>query len=118
MGYTGVLISMAPHSISHALVCHFACMTALLPALAAFVADVFSTAYPQGPSLPYATRSALMTMFKNDTAMWRTRLQAALQIVRPRISSCMLRKLFKAAPLQMCLQLGCGSHKGRLERAP
>ena len=63
--------------------CHAVCMTALLPVLAAFVADVFSTAYTQGPSLPYSTRSALMGMFKNDTAMWRTRLQAALQIVRP-----------------------------------
>ena len=79
-------------------------MTAL-PDVAAFVADVFSTAYSQGPSLPYSTRSTLLTMFKNDTAMWRTRLQAALQIVG---------LFLHAQPSEEAkrMQLGCGVNKG------
>ena len=50
-------------------------------AVAAFVADIYSTAVQQGPSLPAANRSALTTAFGNNPALYASRMHAALDEV-------------------------------------
>ena len=49
---------------------------------AAFVADVYNTSVQQGPTLPIATRSALMGEYRSNSTKWRNRLLAALTKVQ------------------------------------
>lgn len=48
----------------------------------ALVADIFSTAVQQGPSLPTAQRSQLTRSFSSDPALYVARIHAALDAVR------------------------------------
>ena len=47
-------------------------------AAAAFVADIYGTAVKQGPSLPLANRSALMSEFRTNSTKFRNRVLAGL----------------------------------------
>ena len=47
-------------------------------AAAAFVADIYGTAIKQGPSLPVANRSALMTDFRSNSTRFRNRILTTL----------------------------------------
>ena len=49
-----------------------------MPAAAAFVADIYSTAVKQGPSLPAANRSVLMSEFRTNSTKFRTRVLTSL----------------------------------------
>ncbi|CAL5227211.1 g10130 [Coccomyxa viridis] len=48
----------------------------------AFVADIYSTAVKQGPSLPAANRSVLMSEFRTNSTKFRTRVLTSLAQVR------------------------------------
>ena len=47
-------------------------------AAAAFVADIYGTGVKQGPSLPLANRSALMSEFRTNSTKFRSRVLAGL----------------------------------------
>lgn len=48
---------------------------------AAFVADIYTTAVPQGPSLPQANRSQLTRTYGGNQTLIVARLQGALDAV-------------------------------------
>ena len=57
-------------------------------AAAAFVADIYGTAVKQGPSLPAANRSVLMSEFRTNSTKFRTRVLTSLaQVSRQRLAS-------------------------------